>query len=239
MVLFQYSSKRTIFLTLLCVLLVIPNIKALNFLLEQGTEKCFLEEIPQDTVGVIKYSSKEEDAISHRGPKVAGGGGGNNIKFPGVKETSFYIYSPNGDIIITRYAQLEAKVEFTAYQAGEYRICWSSNRTSFAKFFGSKSITEISFNFKTGDAANDYVAIATADDLNNMELNVRKLNDKIRSIISEQNFQRKAEEDFRDVSEYTCSRIVWYSILEIGIVIGSGLWQIYHLKRFFRSKKLV
>jgi hypothetical protein len=43
----------------------------------------------------------------------------------------------------------------------------------------------------------------------------------------------------RNTSESTNSRVMWWSLLQTIVLIGSGLYQIRHLQTFFKKKKLV
>lgn len=47
------------------------------------------------------------------------------------------------------------------------------------------------------------------------------------------------EERFRQTSESTSQRVLWWSLAQTVILIGMGVWQMHHLKRFFEAKKLV
>lgn len=52
-------------------------------------------------------------------------------------------------------------------------------------------------------------------------------------------FELHREADMREVSESTNARVAWFSIMSLGIcIIVSGL-QLWHLKRYFRKKKLI
>lgn len=44
---------------------------------------------------------------------------------------------------------------------------------------------------------------------------------------------------FRDHSEATNSRVSWLSLVQVGLLVLTGTYTIYHLKAFFRSKRLV
>ena len=57
--------------------------------------------------------------------------------------------------------------------------------------------------------------------------------------LNEMHYQRKREEEFRNTSESTNSRVMWWSIFQTSIMLFSTLWQIRHLKTFFEEKKLV
>jgi hypothetical protein len=71
-----------------------------------------------------------------------------------------------------------------------------------------------------------------------IEVEIRKLNDKIRTIRSEQDYQREREEQFRNTSESTNARVMWWSIAQTIVLLIAGLYQITNLKGFFKSKKL-
>ena len=71
-----------------------------------------------------------------------------------------------------------------------------------------------------------------------IEVEVRKLNDKIRSIRAEQDYQRAREERFRDTSESTNSRVLWWSVIQTLVLLLAGGYQLFNLKGFFKSKKL-
>uniref|UniRef100_A0A8C8WAP9 GOLD domain-containing protein n=1 Tax=Panthera leo TaxID=9689 RepID=A0A8C8WAP9_PANLE len=47
------------------------------------------------------------------------------------------------------------------------------------------------------------------------------------------------EERFRQTSESTNQRVLWWSILQTFILVATGVWQMQHLKSFFKAKKLV
>lgn len=49
---------------------------------------------------------------------------------------------------------------------------------------------------------------------------------------------REVEEQFRDLSEATNSRAVWYCIAQIVVLVAAGVWQMRHLKVYFEDKKL-
>lgn len=47
------------------------------------------------------------------------------------------------------------------------------------------------------------------------------------------------EERFRQTSENTNSRVLWWSIAQTIVLLLTGAWQMRHLKGFFEAKKLV
>jgi hypothetical protein len=59
---------------------------------------------------------------------------------------------------------------------------------------------------------------------------VRELNQKLEDIRREQQYQREREADYRNLSEATNSRAVWYSVAQILLLVGTCAWQLRHLK---------
>lgn len=59
---------------------------------------------------------------------------------------------------------------------------------------------------------------------------LRDLNLKLEDIQREQQYQREREAAFRDMSESTNSKAVWYTVAQIGVLIATCAWQMRHLK---------
>lgn len=57
--------------------------------------------------------------------------------------------------------------------------------------------------------------------------------------MKEQAYQKDREVAFRRTSESTHARVQWWSLLQTAVLLSSGVWQIMHLKSFFKSKKVV
>lgn len=70
-------------------------------------------------------------------------------------------------------------------------------------------------------------------------MQVRRLNDKLKDITKEQQYQRQREVTFRDMSEATNARVQWWSIFQTVVMLAAGVYQIVHLKAFFQHKKLM
>lgn len=97
----------------------------------------------------------------------------------------------------------------------------------------------VHLDIQVGEHANDYAEIAAKDKLSELQLRVRQLVEQVEQIQKEQNYQRWREERFRQTSESTNQRVLWWSILQTLILVAVGVWQMRHLKSFFEAKKLV
>jgi len=152
---------------------------------------------------------------------------------PGIKVT---VTDPDGQITMQREMNPSGRFAFTSQIGGEYRICFQPNA---GRWFGTKQKIRLYLDIQTGESATDWDEVASSEHLSVLEVNVRRLNDKIRDIRAEQNYQRNREIVFRNTSESTNARVMWWSIIQTLILVGTGLWQITHLKNFFKTKKLV
>ena len=65
------------------------------------------------------------------------------------------------------------------------------------------------------------------------------MNDRVVDIRKEQAYFKQREADLRNQSELANANVMWFSVLQTAVLIGSGLWQIKHLKSFFKAKKMV
>lgn len=73
----------------------------------------------------------------------------------------------------------------------------------------------VDLTLSVGEMAVDYTEVAKKEHLTELEVEIRKLNDKLRDIMKEVEYQRKREEEFRNTSESTNSRVQWWSIAQV------------------------
>ena len=65
------------------------------------------------------------------------------------------------------------------------------------------------------------------------------LTNKLETVRAEQRYQWKREREFRNTSESTYERILWWNVGQSVLLVLAALYQAMHLKRFLKSKKLV
>lgn len=59
---------------------------------------------------------------------------------------------------------------------------------------------------------------------------VRELNKKLEDIRKEQQFQREREHDFRNMSDKANSRAMYWSLLQMFVLLGACYWQMTTLR---------
>jgi len=120
----------------------------------------------------------------------------------------------------------EGRFTFTSHDAGDHSICLSTSYSS--SWFGPTAHIRLHFDIVVGstkpntDHDRSHVSVLSS--------RLRDLNIKLEDIRREQQYQREREADFRDLSEGTNSRAVWYSIAQILVLLATCAWQLRHLR---------
>jgi len=70
-------------------------------------------------------------------------------------------------------------------------------------------------------------------------MEVHKLNDMMSMTLDEADFQKHKEVDFHKETEKMDNAALWWPMLQIGILVLTGIFQVQHLKRFFKAHKLI
>ncbi|CAF1902672.1 unnamed protein product [Rotaria magnacalcarata] len=197
---------------------------SLYFHIAETERKCFMEEIPDDTLVIGKYKVElyDENSNSYR-PSTPGIGMHVEVK------------DPDDKIILSKLYTSEGRFTFTSHIPGEHIVCLYSNSSSW---FGKQKL-RVHLDIDIGEHAIDYQQIGAREKLTELQLRVRQLLDQVSQITKEQNYQRYREERFRTLSETTNQRVLWWSLAQLVILVIAGLWQMRHLKGFFEAKKLV
>lgn len=185
--------------------------------------KCFLEEVPAETPIQVTF---------------------NLSPLPGVAMTSdtatglkVWIVNPEGAIVSSMPSALVTGVHtYTTPSGGEYKICMSTNGSSW---FSSSDVYRLTLDIRSGVAAVDYKHLAKTEHLSGIEVSLRKANDRVAQIKSEQSYQKDREAAFIKISQSTGRKVLVCAAFQVVILAGCAVWEIKHLHAFFRKKKFV
>ena len=202
----------------LFLLVVLSTTAALKFDLPAGKTLCFAEEVMRDELCVGDFKIPRDQATGLSGVSV-------HVTGPTPLATGGL-----AKVFFSKQQAFEGKFALTGMETGSHRICFKSK---------AKTLARVSLVIKVGVAAKDFHAIAKKSHLAPVEIELNKLLDSVTEIHAEQLYSRAREEDLRDTNESTADRVKWFSILTIVVLLCLGLWQIFYLKQYFRSKKLV
>lgn len=162
----------------LLALLVLPT-RGLYFYVVEGGRKCFIEEVPEDVLVVGRYTSHDHSKLNLTPQGVVDG-----KNFAAIRAT---VTDPRNELLLTHDLAADGKFGFTSVVGGEHLICLATNTSSW---YGQARSFKLSLQLDIGDAAQDYSEIAKSEHLSAIEVEIRKLNDKIRHIRAEQEYQR-------------------------------------------------
>jgi len=197
--------------------------RALFVDLNESNEWCFLEETPKNTLVLAKWKTTASPTIHP-----------DSLADLGI---TLSITDPMDYNFFTRDFALTSRFAFTTARGGEYKLCFQTNTSTW---FGSAGqALKLDVSITDGAEATDYEELARSEHLSALELSIRKLNDRVGSIRAEQDYQRRREHKFRNTSETTNSRVLWWSLFQVTILVGTGVVQSWSLKKFFKQRKLV
>lgn len=132
----------------------------------------------------------------------------------------------NDHILTSTRGPSEGKFAFTSHEAGDHQICLS---TDYPSSRGQAPQVRMHLDIIIGDAKPDNSNRDRAH-ITDLAARVRDLNAKLRDIRKEQQFQRERESEFRNLSEQTNSRAVWWSMVQLVTLVGTCVWQLRHLR---------
>ncbi|WVQ97696.1 hypothetical protein IAU59_004810 [Kwoniella sp. CBS 9459] len=201
---------------------LLTAVNALHFYFESNEKRCFMEELPSDTIVEGHYKAYLWDE------------GGNSWKMDEAMGIHVSVEElTTAHVVVNTRGPAEGKFTFTSHEPGDHNICLHSNITG--GWLNTQHI-KMYLDVNVGSSKNDN----TADNshVTTLSSKLRDLNNKVADIQREQRYMREVEANFRDASELTNSRAVWWSLLQIAVLIGAGVWQMRYLKVYFEDKKL-
>lgn len=183
-----------------------------------------------DTVVVGHYMAEVWDQDTHKfhiNPDL-----GINIVVKEVKDEH---------LVTSTLGPAEGKFAFTSHEAGDHSICLStrltSNEASRLPMDEHHHQVRMHLDIVIGEAKPDNSHVDRAH-IRDLASRVQDLNDKLRDIRKEQQFQRERESDFRDASERTNGRALFWSVVQAVVLIATCAWQATHLRTFFDHRKI-
>ncbi|KAK2848879.1 hypothetical protein Q5P01_008713 [Channa striata] len=193
------------------------------FDLGEQEEKCIIEEIPEDMLVTGNFLLEPWDLkmlihSAHLGVTVT-------------------VRDPDHEILMSKRFGKFGKFTFTAHTSGQHYLCFQTNSTRFAVFAAER--LKLHLDVQMGEHSIDHNTDKTKDNMVTLENNLSHLMDQMIYITKQQEYQREKEEVFRQISEETNSKVLWWAVVQTCILLSVGFWQMKRLKDFFIAKKLV
>lgn len=119
----------------------------------------------------------------------------------------------------------DSRFTFTTQEAGDHAICLS---TTSGSSWSTNTHIRLYLDIVVGSTKPDREQ--DRSHVTELSSKLRDLNQKLDDVRREQQYQREREAKFRDLSEITNARAVWYSIAQIVVIVATCTWQLRHLK---------
>ncbi|PBK89788.1 hypothetical protein ARMGADRAFT_1054560 [Armillaria gallica] len=148
--------------------------------------------------------------------------------------------SPQKNVYLSkRNVNAETRLAITTHAEGEVGVCFKNHLDPDVRSETAKTARIIDLDVDIGADAVDYNAIANQESLSGLETEMRKLEGLVKEIVDEMGYLKKREERFTDTNTSTNQRVqnfAWFTIISLA---GLGVWQIMHLRAFFKRKYLI
>ncbi|KAK1972656.1 emp24/gp25L/p24 family/GOLD [Colletotrichum sublineola] len=145
----------------------------------------------------------------------------------GNLDIDFWITNPQGQYETFDKSVSNGDFSFDAKHDGKYTYCFGNEH------WGAHS-KEVSFN------VHGIVYVSETDvPADPLETEVRHLSELLAQVKDEQSYIVIRERTHRNTAESTNSRVKWWNLFVIGLVIGESVFQVWWLRRFFEVKRVV
>jgi hypothetical protein len=204
-----------IVILLIFISILLQNTIATFVKLTSGRPQCFIEDLNENAQALVHY------------------------KFPCRKENpqnklKIEISDPFSNLLLQQDLEnWDGVVPFKSLTevGGIYEIC-------FQAYLPQLSETNLYVDIEVDDDAKHYDKLESKDRLKQLEGLLDKIRDKLDNIYNDQLYFKTREERFRITSETILNRAFWFGLLQVTTLIVCGIWQVSHLKYFFKQKKL-
>ncbi|KAF1838145.1 transmembrane emp24 domain-containing protein 2 precursor [Decorospora gaudefroyi] len=181
-----------------------------NIQMKAHQRECFHESLHKDDKMTVTFQVGDREF-----------GGSGNL------EVDFWIMTPSRAYQVHERGVSTGDHSFEAKEDGTYKYCFSNEH------WGANT-KEVSFNVH----GIVYVPESEAPQ-DPLEKEVRQMSELIAQVKDEQSYIIVRERVHRNTAESTNSRIKWWSIFQLMVLIGQGFFQVWWLKRFFEVKRVV
>ncbi|GFZ46293.1 Endoplasmic reticulum vesicle protein 25 [Saitozyma sp. JCM 24511] len=129
----------------------------------------------------------------------------------------------------------ESRFAITTHENADVGVCMTNTLESGS----GRQVRTVDLDIDIGAEAVDYNAIANQESLSLLEVEMRKLEAVVKEIVDELGYLQRREMRMRDTNESTNSRVKNFAVLIMIGVVGLGIWQLVHLRSFFKRKYLI
>lgn len=199
----------------------------LHFYLNTGEVRCFYEDLPRDTLALIKYEASE-----------LGKGVSEYINNPNlVIELTIDETFDNDHRVVQQKGGSKGEFTFTSLDSGEHKFCVRP-RHNGRSWIDSTVRTRVLLDLIIGEAE-DFMESKKVSTLNGLQDRIENLNSMLKEIERHQQTIREKETEFSETSQLVNFNTIKWTLIQIAGLIVLGLLQMRYLRNYFRKEKLV
>ncbi|CAD8187806.1 unnamed protein product (macronuclear) [Paramecium tetraurelia] len=199
--------------------------QCISFYAKEGVEKCFSDEVPSQTIVVIYHELMSEGVAKNEKrdiPKMIKDG------------ITLNVYGPDGNIVKTaKTVEGKNKLSFTAKTMGRYKFCVIKSKQFW-------SVNEYKYSIKIQQGVDHNLQdAANKTHVESIKDRISALKNRTDDFISLQQLNREQEDKLTTQSIDISRRVTQTTILQIVVLLASGVYQIWSLKKFFKQRFLM
>ena len=199
----------------LFLILILTKISSSLYFLVSKEKKCFSIEQPRDTPIVFAYEllDKQSDIV-----------------------LNLYYGSLSLDEMKIKEVTVEkgvGHIDFVADNDGYYSVCVQQKEKD------SEEISRFKLVINYGYDSEYYEKLSNEQHFDHINMEVHRLNDQMTMILNEADYQKHKEIEYHLQTEKMNSATLWWPMVQIGILVATGVIQVQNLKKFFKNNKLI
>ncbi|UJR37655.1 hypothetical protein I4U23_030352 [Adineta vaga] len=211
---------QIVFNFIILSIFLIDAIHSISFHLPIGTKKCLKEEIHKDTMVTGDYDITAVPGFS----------------------THLDVKDTKGHTLYNKEDAIKGKFAFTTEEYDIFDICVETKLPHDQQkhhLSAQQTSKEVTIKIKHGVETKDYDALAKANKLKPLEVELSRLEDLSTAIVSDFAYMKEREEEMRSTNESTNNKVLYFSIFSMGCLMSLAIWQVLYLRRYFKAKKLI
>ncbi|XP_007550346.1 transmembrane emp24 domain-containing protein 9-like [Poecilia latipinna] len=179
-------------------------VSSLYFHMTEGEQKCFIEEIPADTIVVGDYWTQLYDEQKRE-------------YLPATRNLTLSVAARTPtDKLILSHKETKGRFNFTSFTSGEHKICL---QPSLSQPLSEGFIVVVRMDIRSGERTNNYTEIQKRELLTQLQLRVRRLSAQVHDIHKELIYSRSREKDFLAINHNINMWIYWWPIIRSVFVV--------------------
>ena len=203
------------------LLCYVSTVQSVYFTVTIDRKKCFTFEQPKDTPIVFSYEILDAE-----------------------HEVSFSLYYGSlavEELLIMRkeFHRATGHVDFISDNDGAYSVCVQQLKSTYPLNSKANAPTRMRLAIIYGYDTEYYEKLQQKEHFEAINMEVHKLNDMMSMTLNEADFQKHKEVEYHEQTERMNTAALWWPMAQIGILVLMGVFQVQHLKQFFKNHKII